>query len=384
MYGRRRGGSYKVRVTPTLYRDCNSARRAAMSSSWQSAQRKACSLRRSKNCGSVSNMPLPATKGDLNRLGHRLIASDRIVPADLEQLAFVLSAYQQVLDRVKTQLRDLGLSATGRVKTTKTLTDKLRRIHGFELSRMQDLAGARIVVSDLRIQNEVTEKIREFYESQGCACRFVDRRADPRFGYRAVHLIVRVDGIPIEIQVRTELQDAWAQIVERLADRWGRGIRYGEDPEDPEAQVRYGARTASRREAVERLMELSETSAPLEQNRASVVSSEKTASFVEEGIAELQSVAQRDPELLDQKISVRLMEHLNALRDILADSDEPVDQALFAAGAETTLAQLIRACELAFARVSEALTTLRKTVEDHEGRLRGILQEIANARDEGA
>jgi len=36
-----------------------------------------------------------------------------------------------------------------------------------------------------------------------------DRRAKPSHGYRAVHLITKVAAKPVEIQVRTELQDGW-------------------------------------------------------------------------------------------------------------------------------------------------------------------------------
>ena len=50
----------------------------------------------------------------------------------------------------------------------------------------------------------------------GCTCKTpIDRRKNPTYGYRAVHVIVYWDGIPVEIQIRTELQDTWAQIVER-------------------------------------------------------------------------------------------------------------------------------------------------------------------------
>jgi ppGpp synthetase/RelA/SpoT-type nucleotidyltranferase len=59
----------------------------------------------------------------------------------------------------------------------------------------------------------------------------VDRRQTPSFGYRAVHIVVWDDGFPIEIQVRTRFQHAWANATEDLADRWGRGIRYGRDPD---------------------------------------------------------------------------------------------------------------------------------------------------------
>lgn len=43
-------------------------------------------------------------------------------------------------------------------------------------------------------------------------------------------MIVFPKGIPIEIQVRTSWQHEWAELFEKLADRVGRGIRYGDLP----------------------------------------------------------------------------------------------------------------------------------------------------------
>ena len=90
-------------------------------------------------------MPAPVTKGELNRLGDRLIESQEPSEADLVELAPVLAYYQDLLERVKGHLRDLGFAPTGRVKTITTMLDKLRRTRGMELSRMQDVAGARTV-----------------------------------------------------------------------------------------------------------------------------------------------------------------------------------------------------------------------------------------------
>lgn len=149
------------------------------------------------------------TKGEINRLGTRLIATSTPAQADLQQLAAVLEVYQAVLERVKEDLRGLGFSPTGRVKTTSTMTDKLRRTRGMELARVQDLAGARFVVDDLEAQDEARAKITEFYMDLGCPVRVTDRRTDPRFGYRAVHVIVTIEAMPVEIQIRTELQDSW-------------------------------------------------------------------------------------------------------------------------------------------------------------------------------
>ena len=39
-----------------------------------------------------------------------------------------------------------------------------------------------------------------------------------------------MNSLPVETQVRTKPQDLWAQGMEKLADKVGRGIRYGEPP----------------------------------------------------------------------------------------------------------------------------------------------------------
>jgi len=49
-------------------------------------------------------------------------------------------------------------------------------------------------------------------------------------GYRAVHVIAFPEGVPVEIQVRTLWQHEWAELFEKLADRVGRRIRYGDPP----------------------------------------------------------------------------------------------------------------------------------------------------------
>jgi hypothetical protein len=64
------------------------------------------------------------------------------------------------------------------------------------------------------------------------------------------------------------LEDVWAQIVERLADRWGRGIRYGNPPDEPDASIRVGEQVISRRQAISLLTELSDSIEAFELNRA--------------------------------------------------------------------------------------------------------------------
>jgi len=67
--------------------------------------------------------------------------------------------------------------------------------------------------------------------------------------------------MPVEVQFRTELQDLWAEVFERLGDAWGREIRYGGSPtEDPGRPTR----TAERPELVELMLNLSATVAAYE------------------------------------------------------------------------------------------------------------------------
>jgi hypothetical protein len=58
-----------------------------------------------------------------------------------------------------------------------------------------------------------------------------------------VHVIVSLDGITIEIQVRTLMQHVWADVMERLADRLGRQIRYGDAPTPPPGMSIESAQT---------------------------------------------------------------------------------------------------------------------------------------------
>lgn len=64
----------------------------------------------------------------------------------------------------------------------------------------------------------------------------------------------------MEIQIRTEIQDGWAQLMEAVAESFGRQIRYGHAPDMPDAPLGGG----SRREFVEALMTYSMIQAKIE------------------------------------------------------------------------------------------------------------------------
>lgn len=59
--------------------------------------------------------------------------------------------------------------------------------------------------------------------------RIIDSRSTEK-PYRAVHLILHEPPFNYEIQLRSELQDEWAQVSELYAVRYGQEVKYGGGP----------------------------------------------------------------------------------------------------------------------------------------------------------
>ncbi|MEU5090796.1 hypothetical protein [Streptomyces sp. NPDC021356] len=176
-------------------------------------------------------MALPFSKSQITRLGERLVKASEPSDEDLTALSELLLAYDDTLDSALGVVRSLGFDPTSRVKNTGTILEKLARHGGSWLKSIQDLAGMRIVLDgDRAVQDEAVRAIALAFDSAERETKVIDRRAQPSQGYRAVHVIVYPDGIPVEVQVRTQWQHEWADMFEKLADLIGRGIRYGEPP----------------------------------------------------------------------------------------------------------------------------------------------------------
>jgi hypothetical protein len=171
----------------------------------------------------------------INQLGERLAASPAISPADDRLLEEIVACHLETLESARPRLDGLGetvgtgpLHISHRPKTTGTIIDKLRRQSSMPLATMQDLAGIRIVGAfSFGDQDQLAAEIARRFPGDPRPPKLRDRRAEPSHGYRAVHVMVSVDDVNIEVQVRTIGQHVWADLMERLADRLGRQIRYG-------------------------------------------------------------------------------------------------------------------------------------------------------------
>jgi len=163
----------------------------------------------------------------LNKIGERL-RKNLESEEDLRLLDVFRSSFTPAYQEVFDHLSQLGLKPGGREgKTTLSIRAKLVR-ERTRLSRMQDIAGCRVEVDNLIEQDRVVDEMKVRWP-----CALIhDRRVKPSSGYRAVHLVVEVDGLLVEIQIRTSLQHSWASATEKLSDVCDPEIKYGGGPEE--------------------------------------------------------------------------------------------------------------------------------------------------------
>ncbi|MBK7875790.1 MAG: RelA/SpoT domain-containing protein [Planctomycetes bacterium] len=165
----------------------------------------------------------PLSKTQLDKLGTRL-KEGAWTAEDLRVLDAYRRSFAPACDVVMAILRDeFGLAPTARpAKSTTSIVDKLVR-ESVRLTQIQDIAGCRVVVEDILRQDRLTEELQVRLKD----ANVVDRRESPSHGYRALHVIARIEGFCIEVQLRTRLQHGWAELSEKMADLVDHRIKYG-------------------------------------------------------------------------------------------------------------------------------------------------------------
>lgn len=165
------------------------------------------------------------SKSKIDELGQRLrqAATDEVA-LDVVALDAYRESFSDAINGVQKMLRAANLTEfTSRTKSTASVVAKLLRQPNTRLSQVQDILGLRFVSNDLKQQEVLMVELTRIFSD----AKPQDRRFSPQYGYRAVHLIVKFNGLPVEIQVRSQLQHYWAQYSEMIADQRGQDLKYG-------------------------------------------------------------------------------------------------------------------------------------------------------------
>ncbi len=117
-----------------------------------------------------------------------------------------------------------------RLKRMPQILNKLSRFSSMRLTQMEDIAGRRAILAGGASEVAgVLRRIRRNWDIIGID----DYVKNPKpTGYRAIHVVIRRDGHPVEIQLRTPGQHEWAEAVERVAARVRQPLKDGEGPRD--------------------------------------------------------------------------------------------------------------------------------------------------------
>ena len=170
---------------------------------------------------------MPISKTQIDRLGDRLKGASH-TESDLRLLDDYRRSFGEAYKAVVRTIRKLGEFPTGRLaKSTVSIVEKLRR-ESIRLSQMQDIAGCRVVVLNVMKQEQFVASLRTAFPGASV----IDRRDNPSYGYRAVHIIAELSGKPIEIQIRSSLQHLWAELSEKSSDVLDPTIKYGGGPDE--------------------------------------------------------------------------------------------------------------------------------------------------------
>ncbi len=173
----------------------------------------------------------PPSKSALNRLGSRLRKSDPPSAEDREvyreYAATFLPPLNEAIEAVVENSGSVNLAELGaRIKKFESVVAKLRR-QPTKLASIEDIGGCRLVVLTLGDIEDVHQSLDRTLN----IVRFRDYREDAHDGYRAVHLVAQMTPRHrIEIQIRTELQNEWANLSEHLFQRVDPEIKYGGGP----------------------------------------------------------------------------------------------------------------------------------------------------------
>ncbi len=140
--------------------------------------------------------------------------------------AYVLTMFRITLDRNRPKIGGKSVLLVQRLKRKKTIIDKLKTGRATNLATMHDMAGCRLIFSNMNGLRSYRKKLHKAsFKHQRVKDEKYDYIANPKnTGYRGIHDVYKYyseskkggnfNGLQIEVQFRTQVQHAWATAVE--------------------------------------------------------------------------------------------------------------------------------------------------------------------------
>lgn len=189
----------------------------------------------------MSKTEMLYSKKHVNRAGLALISGEPQLHDEAKQVldnwrACHIAPLNSFQVSLRNELKKIDGEAlvSQRLKRTPSILTKIERNPGMKLARMQDVGGIRAVVKNMKRVRE----IQSAYTSGTKAFSIVSGGKDyinyPKAsGYRSVHQIFKCkDGFSIELQIRTQVQHAWATAVETMGTFLDHSLKSSEGPDD--------------------------------------------------------------------------------------------------------------------------------------------------------
>jgi len=181
------------------------------------------------------------TKGAVNRAGITLISDDSDKHDEVKRILDNWRAcHIAPLNSFQTSLRgrlkkiDGKALVSQRLKRTPSILSKIQRNPGMNLARMQDIGGIRAVVGNMRKVRELEQGYKKGTKAFSIVRGGKDYINSPKSsGYRSIHQIFKCkNGFSIELQIRTQIQHAWATAVETMGTFLDHSLKSSEGPDE--------------------------------------------------------------------------------------------------------------------------------------------------------
>lgn len=170
------------------------------------------------------------SKSRVNKAGAN-IRSGNFTVEDMKAIEEWRAAHKAVLNTFQASLRNrtrgTSIIVAQRHKRRNTIFDKLRRLPKMDLSRMDDVAGCRLIfksIEELHLFRKKFHKATFKHRRRNDIDKYDYIKTPKNTGYRGIHDVYSYDvnstegkkykGLQVEIQYRTLIQHAWATAVE--------------------------------------------------------------------------------------------------------------------------------------------------------------------------